>query len=156
MIVGAFLAGMIFADHAEEHGLIKKMNAIMIFLLPFFFVYVGLHIDLGSFTAELLLVAVVIIVLAVITKYIGCGAGTILGDKEKKCSANIVGVGMIPRGEVGIIVATIGVTIMAGGEPAMSGDLFAVVVMMSVVTTLIAPFMLSRVFKKKYGDRPNG
>ncbi|MCL2143426.1 MAG: cation:proton antiporter [Methanomassiliicoccaceae archaeon] len=154
MIVGAFLAGMIFADHAEEHRLIEKVDAITLFLLPFFFVYVGMHIDLGSFSAELLLLAAVIIVLAVISKYIGCGAGTILGDREKKSSPNIVGIGMIPRGEVGIIVATIGVAIMVDGSPAMSGDLFAVVIMMSIVTTLIAPFLLSRAFKKKYcGDR---
>ncbi|MDR0198821.1 MAG: cation:proton antiporter [Methanomassiliicoccaceae archaeon] len=151
MIVGAFLAGMIFADHAQEHGLIKKMNAITLFLLPFFFVYVGLHIDLGSFTSELLLLAAVIIVLAMITKYVGCGAGAMLGDREKKSSPHIIGIGMIPRGEVGIIVATLGVAITIDGTSAMSADLFAVVVMMSVVTTLVAPFMFSRVFRKKYG-----
>jgi Kef-type K+ transport system membrane component KefB len=151
MIVGAFLAGMIFADHAQEHGLIKKMNAITLLLLPFFFVYVGLHIDTTSFTTELILITVVIIVLAMITKYVGCGLGTILGDREKKTSPHIVGIGMIPRGEVGIIVATLGVAIVVNGSPAMSADLFAVVVMMSIVTTLIAPFMFSRVFRKKYG-----
>ncbi|MDR0335321.1 MAG: cation:proton antiporter [Methanomassiliicoccaceae archaeon] len=154
MIVGAFLAGMIFAEHAEEHGLIKKTNAITIFLLPFFFVYVGLHIDTESFTSELLLLAAVVIVLAMITKYVGCGAGTILGDRERKSSAHIVGIGMIPRGEVGIIVATLGVAITVNGSAAMSADLFAVVVMMSVVTTIIAPFMFSRVFRKKYGKGP--
>jgi len=154
MIVGAFLAGMIFADHAHEYGLIKKMNAITLFLLPFFFVYVGLHIDTTSFTSELLVLAAVIIILAMITKYIGCGLGIVIGDRERKSSAHIVGIGMIPRGEVGIIVATLGVAITVGGTSAMSADLFAVVVMMSVVTTIIAPFMFSRVFRKKYGKGP--
>jgi Kef-type K+ transport system membrane component KefB len=154
MIVGAFLAGMIFADHAKESGLIKKMNAITLFLLPFFFVYVGLHIDTTSFTTELILLTVVIIILAMISKYVGCGLGTIIGDREKKSSPHIIGIGMIPRGEVGIIVATMGVAIMVNGSPAMSADLFAVVVMMSIVTTLVAPFMFSRVFRKKYGKRP--
>jgi Kef-type K+ transport system membrane component KefB len=154
MIVGAFLAGMIFADHAHEHGLIKKMNAITILLLPFFFVYVGLHIDMTSFTTKLLLLAAVIIILAVITKYVGCGLGAVIGDREKKSSPHIIGIGMIPRGEVGIIVATMGVAVIVGGSSAMSADLFAVVVLMSVVTTLIAPFMFSRAFRKKYGKGP--
>ena len=150
MIVGAFLAGMIFADHAHETGLTKKMESLTAFLLPFFFVYVGLHIDLSSFTASLLLLAVVVIILAFVTKYVGCGLGAMLGGKGK-ASPNIVGIGMVPRGEVGIIVATIGIGIMVAGDPAMTSDLFAVVVLMSVVTTLIAPFLLSSAFKKKYG-----
>jgi len=156
MIVGAFLAGMIFADYAHDHALEKKMESVTTFLLPFFFVYVGLHIDLGEFTTELLILAAITIVLAMIGKYIGCGLGTMTGDKSKKSSPNIVGIGMIPRGEVGIIVATMGVGILlADGSPAMSSELFAVVVMMSVVTTLVAPFLLSGAFKKKYGKEPH-
>ena len=156
MIVGAFLAGMIFADFAHDHALEKKMESVTTFLLPFFFVYVGLHIDLGEFTTELLIMAAVVIILALIGKYVGCGLGTMIGDKEKKSSPKIVGIGMIPRGEVGIIVATMGVGIMlADGTPAMSSELFAVVVMMSVVTTLVAPFLLSGAFKKKYGKEPH-
>jgi len=158
MIIGAFLAGMIFADYAYDAGLLKKMESLTAFFLPFFFIYVGLHIDMRSFTASLLLLAAVVIVLAFVTKYIGCGLGTRLGSKD--VSPNIVGIGMTPRGEVGIVVATIGIGIMVGGAPAMTSDMFAVVVLMSVVTTLVAPFLLSSAFKKKYGanvpdDTPN-
>jgi len=152
MIIGAFLAGMIFADYAHDAGLLKKMDSLTAFFLPFFFIYVGLHIDMSSFTASLLLLAAVVIILAFVTKYVGCGLGVKLGSK-KKVSANIVGIGMTPRGEVGIVVATIGIGIMVAGSPAMTSDLFAVVVLMSVVTTLIAPFLLSSAFKKKYGAR---
>jgi len=155
MIVGAFLAGMIFADYAHDAGLLKKMESLTAFFLPFFFIYVGLHIDLSSFTASLLLLAAVVIVLAFATKYIGCGLGTVLGGK-KNISPNIVGIGMMPRGEVGIVVATVGIGILVEGSPAMTGELFAVVVLMSVVTTLVAPFLLSSAFKKKYGvDKPD-
>ncbi|MCL2786699.1 MAG: cation:proton antiporter [Methanomassiliicoccaceae archaeon] len=152
MIIGAFLAGMIFADYAHDAGLTKKMESLTAFFLPFFFVYVGLHIDLSSFTASLLLLAAIVIVLAFVTKYVGCGLGVILGGKEK-ISPHIVGTGMVPRGEVGIIVATIGIGIIVAGEPALTNDLFAVIVLMAVVTTLIAPFMLSSAYKKKYGGR---
>jgi len=152
MIVGAFLAGMIFADYAHDAGLTKKMGSLTAFFLPFFFVYVGLHVDLSAFTTSLLLLATIVIILAFVTKYVGCGLGVILGSK-KTTSPKIVGIGMIPRGEVGIIVATIGIGIIVSGEPAMTNDLFAVVVLMSVVTTLAAPFLLSSVFRKKYGDR---
>ncbi|MDR0778368.1 MAG: cation:proton antiporter [Methanomassiliicoccaceae archaeon] len=152
MIVGAFLAGMIFADHAKEYGLEKKMGSVTAFLLPFFFISVGMRVDLSSLKEEFLLLAAVIIILAILSKYIGCGLGTMIGDRKKESSANIVGIGMIPRGEVGIIVAMIGIKIIADGGPVMSGDLFTIVVLMSVVTTIIAPFMLSRVFKKKYGN----
>lgn len=151
MIVGAFLAGMIFADHAHDLALIKKMESVTALLLPFFFVFVGLHIDLTSFTLNLLLFAGVVIILAMVGKYIGCGLGNKIGDKQKRSSSHIVGVGMIPRGEVGIIVATIGIGItFSDGTTAMSSELFAVVVMMSVITTIVAPFLLSGAFKKKY------
>ena len=152
MIIGAFLAGMIFADCGCECDLEKKMSSITALLLPFFFVYVGLHIDFGLFTRDLLYLAAIVIVLAVISKYIGCGLGTVLGDREKKSSPSIVGAGMIPRGEVGIIVAVIGVGLLLATDPKIM-DIFAVVVLMSVVTTLITPFLLSHLFKKKYGDR---
>ena len=152
MIIGAFLAGMIFADCGCECDLEKKMSSITALLLPFFFVYVGLHIDFGLFTVKLLALAAIVIILAVISKYIGCGLGTVLGDREKKSSPGIVGAGMIPRGEVGIIVAVIGVGLLLDTHSEIM-DIFAVVVLMSVVTTLITPFLLSHLFKKRYGDR---
>ncbi|MDR2866211.1 MAG: cation:proton antiporter [Methanomassiliicoccaceae archaeon] len=151
-IIGAFLAGMIFADHAHDHGLDKKLSTVTALLLPFFFVYVGLHIDVRLFDSELIILALIIIVLAIISKYIGCGLGTMISDRKKESSPNIVGIGMIPRGEVGIIVALIGVKMLLESNPYII-DVFAIVVLMSVVTTVIAPFVLSRAFKKKYGKR---
>lgn len=146
-IIGAFLAGMIFADYAWEWDLEHKVESLNVFLVSFFFVNVGLNVDLSSITTQVLLLAVAIIVIAIVTKYVGCYIGTKIGDPTlDKNSANIIGIGMVPRGEVGIIVASLGFTTYA----AITQDLYTVIVLMSVVTTLIAPFFLSRAFRKKY------
>ncbi len=148
-IIGAFLAGMMFADHAWEWDLEKKVDSITTFMLSFFFLNVGMQVDLTTLTSgSVLLLAVVVIVLAVIGKYIGCSIGSKMGDKTlDKHSLNIIGFGMVPRGEVGIIVASIGLS-----SGAMSTELYAVVVLMSVITTLIAPPLISKLFRSKYHD----
>ena len=146
-IIGAFLAGMMFADHAWEWELEHKVEAITSLMISFFFVNVGLMVDISSLTDFAIVgLVVVVILLAMVTKFIGCGLGARLGDKTiDKSSFSIIGVGMMPRGEVGIIIASIGLN--AG---VMTGDLYTVVVMMSVMTTIIAPPILSVLFRKKY------
>lgn len=147
-IIGAFLAGMVFADNAWEWGLEQKVESLNVFLVSFFFVNVGLNVDLSSVTGQVLLLAVIIILIAILSKYVGCFTGAKLADKEMdRTSANIIGIGMVPRGEVGIIVASIGLGL---GASVFSRDLYTVVVLMSVITTIIAPVFLSRAFRKKY------
>jgi Kef-type K+ transport system membrane component KefB len=147
-IIGAFLAGMVFAEFKDRWPCEDDFHPINQLLVPFFFLYVGMSVDLSSF-GDVLFIAVVITVLAIITKYIGCGIGSLKLGRE---SANIVGVGMIPRGEVGIIIATIGF-----GMAAVSQNMFSVVVFMSMATTILAPFLLMWAFKRKYGTcDPNG
>ena len=148
-IIGAFLAGMLFADHAWEWDLEHKVETLTTFFISFFFLNVGLQVELGALTdVNVIVLAVVVILLALATKYIGCGFGAKLGDKGiDKAGFNIIGVGMTPRGEVGIIVASIG---MASGM--LPSDLYAVVVLMSVATTIIAPPILSKLFRKKYAE----
>lgn len=148
-IIGAFLGGMLFADYAWEWDLEHKFDSITTFMLSFFFLNVGLQVDLSSLTStSVILLAVLIIVVAILTKYIGCGLGAKIGDKSIDMkSFNIIGVGMAPRGEVGIIIASIG---LASGY--MSTDLYAVIVLMSVVTTIIAPPIVARLFRKKYHE----
>ena len=148
-IIGAFLAGMMFADHAWEWDLEKKIDSITTFMLSFFFLNVGMQVDLNTLSnGSVLLLAAVVIVLAVIGKYIGCSLGSKVGDRAlDRHSLNIIGFGMVPRGEVGIIVASIGLS-----SGAMSSELYAVVVLMSVITTLIAPPIISKMFRSKYHD----
>lgn len=132
-IVGAFLAGMAFAEVAEEQPTVHKhMTGVTEFLVPFFLVNIGMQLRLDVFRDwSVVTFAFWVTVIAVLTKLIGCGAGAWgLGWKR----VGQVGMGMVPRGEVGIVVAQIGI-----GMAVINDSLFGVVLMMSVATTLIAP-----------------
>jgi Kef-type K+ transport system membrane component KefB len=131
-IIGAFLAGLALADHREEWGLEQTIHPIYEFLGPFFFVILGAEVDLRTFALPgMPAMLTVICILAVISKLLGCGLGAAsLGFKD----ALRVGVGMIPRGEVGLIVAAAGLRLHA-----ISNEIYTAVVLMSLVTTLIAP-----------------
>ena len=148
-IIGAFLAGMLLADHAWEWELEHKVESITTLFISFFFLNVGLQVDLNALTeGSVLILAGVVLVLALITKYVGCGFGAKIADRSiDKQGVSIIGVGMMPRGEVGIIIASIG---LASGV--MGTDLYSVVVLMSVVTTIIAPPILSKLFSRKYHE----
>lgn len=148
-IIGAFLAGMLLADHAWEWELEHKVESITTFFISFFFLNVGLQVDLNSLTdGSIIFLVVVTIALALVTKYIGCGFGARIADRQiDKQGISIIGVGMMPRGEVGIIVASIG---LASGV--MGADLYSVVVLMSVISTIVAPPILSKLFAKKYHE----
>ena len=147
-IIGAFLAGMVFADNVEEWGVKDKINIMSTFFVLFFFVNVGLKVDLSSITGSILMLAAAVLIIAFVSKYAGCFVGAKFGDRNTdNGSANIIGIGMIPRGEVGIIVASIGLE-----HYAITGELYTVVVMMSVITTIVAPIFLCRAYRKKYCD----
>jgi Kef-type K+ transport system membrane component KefB len=144
-IIGAFLAGMAFAEFKDKWPCDEDFRPINAFLVPFFFLFVGMSVNIASF-GEVLMLAIIITLLAIVTKYIGCGLGSL---KLGRGSANIVGVGMVPRGEVGIIVATIGLNMAV-----VSQSMFSVVVFMSMATTIVAPFLLTWAFRRKYGSCP--
>jgi Kef-type K+ transport system membrane component KefB len=137
-IVGAFLAGMALSESAgqREKDLAQGVSEL---LVPFFLAGVGLHVDLSSFAhASTALLALVILAAAMVSKFIGCGLGSLgLGRTE----ALRVGVGMIPRGEVGMVVAQIGL-----GFGILSHSLYGVVVFMSVASTIVAPPLLKLVY----------
>jgi Kef-type K+ transport system membrane component KefB len=141
-IIGAFLAGLAFADHREEWGLEERVAGVSEFLTPFFFVMLGMRLDPGVFTGSGILgLAVLVTVVAILTKIIGCGAGALpLGFRD---SARI-GIGMVPRGEVGLIVALLGLQ-----RGAISAEVYAVLLFMVAVTTVIAPFPLVVLFRKR-------
>lgn len=140
-IIGAFLAGMIVAETRDQHDFESEVAPLYAFFPPFFFAFIGLQVELSAFTDPLILGALVAVTaLAVVTKFAGAWVGArALGAKE----ALIVGVGMIPRGEVGIIVAGIGLA-----KGVVDGDLFTLIVGMSVLTTVLAPTLLKRLLEK--------
>lgn len=134
-IIGAFLAGMVFAEFPEREALNERMRPIYHFLVPFFFVLIGTQVDIGVFRqGEVMALAAGVTLLAIAGKLIG---GVIAGWGMKVRAMLIVAVGMVPRGEVGLIVA--GIAFSSG---AIDTRLFSVVVIMSLATTLVVPPML--------------
>ncbi|HUP31783.1 MAG TPA: cation:proton antiporter [Gaiellaceae bacterium] len=136
-IIGAFLAGMVVAETREHKPVEQQVAPLYAVFPPFFFAFIGVQLPLAPFadpgTLALLLVVTAV---AVVTKFAGAWIGARgLSPVERR----LVGIGMIPRGEVGIIVAGIG---QATGI--IGGRLFAVVIGMSVATTLLAPPLLRR------------
>ncbi|MBK5118028.1 MAG: cation:proton antiporter, partial [Thermoleophilia bacterium] len=136
-VIGAFLAGMIVAETKEQHPIEDEIAPLYAFFTPFFFASIGLALDLDVLLEpETLLVVVGLSALAVVTKLLGAWPGARrLGGREAK----IVALGMVPRGEVGIIVAGIGSV-----SGVVDAELFAAIVGMSIVTTLIVPPFLRR------------
>jgi Kef-type K+ transport system membrane component KefB len=134
-VIGAFLAGMIIAETREQNSIETEIAPLYAFFAPFFFATIGAQVDIAAFkdlTNDLLLLGITL--LAIVTKYAGAWIGAkSLGDRDRM----IVSAGMVPRGEVGVIVAGIGYA-----EGVIDADLFAVVVGMSILTTLIAPYMI--------------
>jgi Kef-type K+ transport system membrane component KefB len=137
-IIGAFFAGLIFADYSPEWNLQPRVHAINEFLAPFFFFTMGARLDIHVFNRDVMIVAIVITFLAFISKTLGCGLPMLrYGWKE----ALKVGVGMTPRGEVALIVALIGLQ-----TNAISQRAYAIVIFMTAFTTLVPPFFIKRLF----------
>jgi Kef-type K+ transport system membrane component KefB len=139
-IIGAFLAGMIMAETTQRHALERQVQIIMAFLVPFFFVVTGAKVDVRALGSGSVLGTVALVtLLAVVSKLAGCGLAALPAGKR---SALIVGVGMIPRGEVGIIVASLGLQAAVFPETT-----YAVIIAMSLLTSVIAPPVLKVLFK---------
>ena len=134
-VIGAFLAGMIIAETRDQNTIESEVAPLYAFFAPFFFTTIGVQVVLGSFTdTDTLLLLAGVTALAILTKYLGAWIGT---AGMSKTDRRIISAGMVPRGEVGIIVAGIGYS-----EGVIDADLFAVVVGMAVLTTLIAPYLI--------------
>jgi Kef-type K+ transport system membrane component KefB len=140
-IIGAFLAGMALSEAVEERAR-QLTDGVAQLLVPFFLVNIGLQFDISAFAnGSTLGLAGVILLAAVVSKLIGCGVGALgLGSAD----AIRVGVGMIPRGEVGMVVAQLGLKMGV-----VAHNVYGVIVFMSVMTTLIAPPLLKLAFRRE-------
>jgi Kef-type K+ transport system membrane component KefB len=138
-IIGAFFAGLMFADYAPRWNLLPRVGGITEFLAPFFFFTIGSRLNLHLFSGNVLRVAIVISFLAIVSKVVGCGLPL---WREGRLSALQVGVGMMPRGEVALIVALIGLRSQIVLPPT-----YAIVVFMTAVTTILAPPLLRYLFR---------
>ncbi len=141
-IVGAFAAGLLleethyrdFVDRGE-HELEELIHPISMFLVPVFFVLMGMRTNLRSFTEPGVLgLAAALTIAAILSKQV-CSLGVL----DKGIDRLSVGIGMIPRGEVGLIFANIGLALMVGGERIIDEATFSAIVVMVIVTTLVTP-----------------
>jgi len=132
-IIGAFLAGLAFAEASEDKPTMRQqMSGVTEFLIPFFLVNIGMLLKLEVFRDRwVIALALLVTLVAVLTKLVACGlAAQGLGWRR----AGQIGMGMVPRGEVGIVVAQIGLALAV-----LDQKLYGVVLLMAVATTLIAP-----------------
>jgi len=162
-IVGAFAAGLILDEVHYKHGrqperdLSDLLQPVSTVLVPIFFVLMGLKVDLRLFTrVDILGLAFALTVAAIVGKQI-CALGVV----ERGVNRLAVGLGMIPRGEVGLIFAGIGATLMlptASGvsQPVISSAIFGAVVIMVIITTLITPIALKWSLGRKRARKREG
>jgi Kef-type K+ transport system membrane component KefB len=140
-IIGAFLAGMIASEMHQREELEHQMQPLLALLTPFFFVVTGAKIDLSVFaSATALWMLAVVTVIAIVSKLVGGFLGALALGKR---SALIVGVGMVPRGEVGVVIASLG---LAAGV--FSNQTYAVIVAMSLLTSIVTPPVLARLLRR--------
>ncbi|HEX3353986.1 MAG TPA: cation:proton antiporter [Terriglobales bacterium] len=140
-IIGAFFAGLMFADYAPQWNLLPRVNGITEFLAPFFFFSIGSSLNARLFTGSVLLAATVITLLAILSKVVACGLPL---WREGRLEALQVGVGMMPRGEVALIVALVGLQ-----SRIILPATYAIVVFMTAVTTILAPPLLRYLFREQ-------
>ena len=144
-IVGAFAAGLIldrvhFHQFRErgEHSIEELIAPISTFLVPIFFVRMGMLVDLTTFAqGEILFFAAVMTIVAILGKQ-ACS----LAIFDKTTNRIAIGLGMIPRGEVGLIFAGIGAKLMLEGHPVVTSSTYSAVVIMVIITTLVTPPLL--------------
>jgi Kef-type K+ transport system membrane component KefB len=141
-IVGAYAAGLIL-EHVHyraftergEHQLEELLQPIGTVLVPLFFVLMGMRVDLSTFgRSEILGFAALLTLAAVIGKQ-ACALGVLRGNLDRLS----IGLGMIPRGEVGLIFASIGLGLTLRGEPIVDSAIYSAVVIMVIVTTMATP-----------------
>lgn len=143
-ITGAFFAGLAISGTTKADYVTKRFDTLSYLLLsPIFFASIGLKVVLPKMNLEIVLFTVIICLVAVLTKVIGCGLGAKICKYSNK-EALQIGVGMISRGEVALIVANKGEAVGL-----MSDKFFAPIVIMVVLTTIITPVLLKVVFKDK-------
>ena len=160
-IVGAFAAGLILDEvHYQPAGGRNKrdlgdlLHPVSTVLVPIFFVLMGLKVDLRLLTrVEIIGFALVLTLTAIVSKQI-CA----LGATERGINRLAIGLGMIPRGEVGLIFAGIGATLMLPSsngvsEPVITSAVFGAIVIMVIITTLITPLALTWALGRKSRKR---
>jgi Kef-type K+ transport system membrane component KefB len=153
-IVGAFAAGLVLEDvhyrelrEREQHSIAELIRPLATFLVPVFFVLMGMGVDLRVFARGDILVFAGVLTLVAIAGKQACSLGVLTPGTDRLA----IGLGMIPRGEVGLIFAGIGATLTLGGERVITDAIYSAVIVMVALTTLLTPPLL--VWRMRGGTR---
>lgn len=142
-IVGAFAVGMALSTSKVFEKIETYIGKIGLIFAPLFFAIIGAQVDLRAVSWEILGLSGVIIIIAIVTKLFGCGLPAMMFLKSKAQGMK-VGIGMISRGEVGLIVAGVGVS-----SNILTSDVYSTIVIMVAVTTIITPIWLKMEYRKE-------
>ncbi|MGH9981591.1 MAG: cation:proton antiporter [Nitrososphaeraceae archaeon] len=142
-IVGAFAIGMAVASTRLIKQVEEYVHKLQIIFAPLFFAIIGAQVDLRGINLDVLLIAGILVFIAIVTKMLGCGLPSLIFLKDKS-KAMRVGIGMVSRGEVGLIVAGVGAT-----SGVISGDVYTAIIVMVAVTTIITPIWLKKSYQKE-------
>ncbi len=141
-ILGAFAAGMAIAETRIMTEIREFAEKVSFLVAPLFFTVIGTFVDLSALSGPSIVLALELTFLAILGKVVGCGLPAYAFSRETKAAA-IVGVGMISRGEVGLIIAGIGAT-----SGVFSPEVFSAIVLMVVITTVLTPTALKRLYQQ--------
>jgi len=144
MIIGAYAMGLVLSDTKLKHYLEESLQGIYYVLVPVFFCVLGMLVDVRAMSAALAF-GLVLTLLAIVSKIIGCGLPA-LGVGFNGRGAWRIGIGMLPRGEVALIVAGVGIA-----EGVIDEAVFGVAILMTIVTTMLAPVILVPAFQRGGG-----
>lgn len=143
-ITGAYVAGLVLSHSTKREVIYREFDTVSYLLVaPVFFASIGLKVELSSMSGSLITFTLLLLVVAILTKILGCGLGAKLMGYTSKESFQI-GIGMISRGEVALIVANKGEALGLIGD-----KLYAPIVVTVVITTVITPILLKAAFKDK-------
>jgi len=148
-IVGAFAVGMALSTSKIFEKLEVYTSKIGLIFAPLFFAIIGAQVDFRGINLEILMLSGIIIVVAILTKLLGCGLPAMIFLKNRAQSMR-VGIGMISRGEVGLIVAGVGLT-----SGVLTSSVYSTIVIMVAVTTIITPIWLKLEYKKEQKGQPD-
>ena len=142
-IVGSFSVGMAVASTRIIKRVEGYVDKLEIIFGPLFFAIIGAQVNLTGVNIEVLILSAIVVIVAVISKLVGCGLPSLLFLRSKS-KAMIVGIGMISRGEVGLIVAGIGIT-----SGVLSSNIYTTIIVMVAITTLVTPLWLKKAYSKE-------
>ena len=148
-IVGAFAVGMALSTTKVFEKVENYVGKIGLIFAPLFFAIIGAQVDLRAVDLNILMLSAIIVIVAVTTKLFGCGLPAMYFLKSKQKGMR-VGIGMISRGEVGLIVAGVGIT--AG---ILTSEVYSTIIIMVVVTTIITPIWLKIEYRKEQKNDNN-